>query len=214
MNPHTVCLFDINTSKVEGRFLDMCSTTAQAVYDKMNEVLNKHDIPWNNCVGMSVVNTSVNLGRHNSIKTRVEEANDTFYLIGCPCHILQNTASYVGKGFEKIVNFSVDDLCVDIFYWFDPSSKKKNLLSEFCDFCDVQYRHVIKHVSTKWLSSESAVEHVLKQYSHLKSYFLSNAEQQARFERLKKSYQDSMTEIYLYFYQAVLPGFTCFNQLL
>jgi hypothetical protein len=77
MNPLTVRLFDINTHKVEGRFLDMCSTTAstaQAIYDKMNEVLNKHAIPWDYCVGMSVDNTSVNIGRHNSIKTRVEDA--------------------------------------------------------------------------------------------------------------------------------------------
>jgi hypothetical protein len=61
---------------------------------------------------------------------------------------------------------------------------------------------------------ESAVERVLKQYNPLKSYFLSNAEQQARFKRLKTLFQDPMTEIYLYFYQAVLPSFTCFNQLL
>ena len=148
------------------------------------------------------------------MKTRVEEANDIVYLMGCPCHILHNTALYAGKGLEEMVNFSVDDLCVDIFYWFEHSFKRKNLLSEFCDFCDVQYRQVIEHVSTKWLGLESAVEHVLKQYSPLKSYFLSNAEQHARFKRLKKSFQDSMTEIFLYSYQTVLPSFTCFNQLL
>jgi hypothetical protein len=51
------------------------ASTAQAIYDKMNVVLNKHDIPWDYCVGMSVDNTSVNVGRHNSIKTRVEDAN-------------------------------------------------------------------------------------------------------------------------------------------
>ncbi|CAB3996169.1 PREDICTED: uncharacterized protein LOC100641058 [Paramuricea clavata] len=165
MNPLTVRLFDINTHKVEGRFLDMCSataSTAQAIYDKMNEVLNKHDIPWDYCVGMSVDNTSVNVGRHNSIKTRVEDANDTVYFMGCPCHILHNTAFYGGKAFEEIVNFSADDLCGDIFYWFEHSSKRKNLLSDLCDFCDVQYRQVIKHVSTRWLSLESAVERVLK----------------------------------------------------
>ncbi|CAB4025763.1 methyltransferase 15 [Paramuricea clavata] len=131
MNPLTVCIFDINTHKVEGRFLDMCSataSTAQAIYDKMNEVLNKHDIPWDYCVGMSVDNTSVNVGRHNSIKTRVEDANDTVYFMGCPCHILHNTAFYGGKAFEEIVNFSADDLCVDILYWFEHSSKRKNLL--------------------------------------------------------------------------------------
>jgi hypothetical protein len=195
----------------------MCSTTAstaQAIYDKINEVLNKHGIPWDFCVGMSVDNTSVNIGRHNSIKTRVKDANDTVYFMGSPCHILHNTALYGGKAFEEIVNFSADDLCVDIFYWFEHSSKRKNLLSEFCDFCDVQYRQVIKHVNTRWLSLESAVERVLKQYNPLKSYFLSNDEQQARLKRLKRSFQTPMTEIYLYFYQAVLPTFTTFNQLL
>ena len=217
MNLLTVRVFNINTHKVEGRFLDMCSTTAstaQAIYDKMNEVLNKHDIPWANCVGMSVDNTSVNVGKHNSIKTRVEDANDTVYFMGCPCHILHNTASYAGKGFEEIVDFSVEDLCIDIFYWFEHSSKRKNLLSDFCDFCVMQYRQVIKHVSTRWLSLESAIECILKQYSPLKSYFLSISEQQARFKRLKKSFNNPMTEIYLYFYQSVLPTFTNFNQLL
>ena len=217
MNPLTVRLFDINTHKVEGRFLDMCSTTAstaEAIFNKMDEVINNNGISWHNCVGMSVDNTSVNIGRHNSIKTRVLNANDAVYFMGCPCHILHNTAYYAGKAFEDACDFSVDDMCVDIFYWLHHSSKRKNLLAEFCDFCDVEYRQVIKHVSTRWFSLEIAVERILKQYKPFQSYFLSDDENTARFNRLKKLFQDQMTEIYLFFYQAVLPSFTHFNQLL
>ena len=39
-------------------------------------------IIWNNCVGLSVCNTSANLGRLNPIKTRVEAKTDTIYFNG------------------------------------------------------------------------------------------------------------------------------------
>jgi hypothetical protein len=82
---------------------------------------------------------------------------------------------------------------------------------EYCCFCDIEYRKVIKHVSTRWLSLLTAIERVLKQYSGLKS---SESFSQARFIRLRDIFSDPMTEVYLLFYRAVLPLFNCFNLLL
>lgn len=39
-------------------------------------------------------------------------------------------------------------------------------------------------------------------------------ENQARFKRLQKAFSDPMTEVYLLFFQAILPTFTTFNLLL
>ena len=36
-------------------------------------------------------------------------------------------------------------------------------LHSYCTFCDQEYRAVVKHVSTRWLSLEIAVERSLKQ---------------------------------------------------
>ena len=33
-------------------------------------------------------------------------------------------------------NFSVEDHFVDIFYWFDKSSKQKSILKDYYNFCD------------------------------------------------------------------------------
>ena len=66
----------------------------------------------------------------------------------------------------------------------------------------------------RWLSLESAVERILQIYSASKSYFLSEHKSEARFRRLKELYKDPMFEIYLLFYQAVLPVFTMFNRFL
>lgn len=55
-------------------------------------------------------------------------------------------------------------MTVDLFYWFDKSTKRKSTLADFCVFCDVTYAAVIKHVSTRWLSLATAVERSLKLY--------------------------------------------------
>ena len=77
MNPLTVRLVDINTNMVDTQFLDMCCTTGQTsstaatMFQKIDHFMTKLQLPWSNCVGFSLDNTSENLGVCNSIKTRV-----------------------------------------------------------------------------------------------------------------------------------------------
>ena len=79
----------------------------------------------------------------------------------------------------------------------------------------MEYADVIKLVSTRWFCLEMFVNREPKRFKGLKSYFLSeNFPGENRFKRLKSDYSDNMTEIYLLFYQAVLPCFTNFNKLL
>ena len=54
-----------------------------------------------------------------------------------------------------------------------------------CDFCDSEYREVVRYISVRWLSLESAVIRILQMYESLKSYFRSEQESQARFVRLQ-----------------------------
>ena len=100
----------------------------------MNEVLESHNIPWNNCVGVGVDNASVNIGRRNSIIPKVHHVNPTVYFIGCPCHIAHNTANTAAKAFREHTRFDVEELAVDLFYWFDKSTKRKSSLEEYCCF--------------------------------------------------------------------------------
>lgn len=73
----------------------------------------------------------------------------------------------------QVTRFDVEDLVVDNFYYFDKSTKRKNELADYCAFCDVQFRQILKHVSTRWLSLELAVTRTLQQYPGLRSHFLS-----------------------------------------
>ena len=69
--------------------------------------------------------------------------------------------------------FDVEEFVVDLYYWFDKSTKRKNMLQEYCQFCDHSYRAIVKHVSTRWLIFELAIECSLKQFRGLASYFKS-----------------------------------------
>lgn len=62
---------------------------------------------------------------------------------------------------------------VDNFYYFDKSTKRKNGYAEYCGFCDTEYQKILKHASTRWLSLEKTIDRTLRQYSGLRSYFLS-----------------------------------------
>ena len=60
MNPLTVRIFNVEYGMVHTQFLDMCmssQSTAEGIFTKMQEALQKHEIPWLNCVGVSVDNT-------------------------------------------------------------------------------------------------------------------------------------------------------------
>ena len=63
----------------------MCLTsasTAEAIFSKINETIQNFDIDWNKCVAFGVDNTSVNMGAHNSIRTRVTQKTQLCTLWG------------------------------------------------------------------------------------------------------------------------------------
>ena len=75
--------------------------------------------------------------------------------------------------YVKVSKFNVEEIVIDLYYWFDKSTKRKANLQRYCVFCDTSYRDIIKHVSTRWLSLEKAINHTLQQYEALRSYFIS-----------------------------------------
>lgn len=214
MNPLTVQIYDVNLKRVKTSLLDMClssGSTAEKPFQGINDCLAGHRIPWENCVAFSVDNTNVNMGKNNSILTRVKQQNPSVYFNGCQCHVVHNTSAAAAKAFNAVIGFDVEDLLVDIYHWFLYSTKRKCKLAEYAEFCDQEYRKILKHVSTRWLSLEKVVTTTLLQYQSLKTYFLSENDSAARFKRLHTAFSNPMTEVYLLFYQSALQIFINLN---
>ena len=84
---------------------------------------------------------------------------------------MHNTAIKAATSvFETPTGFNVEYIFIDVYYWFNKSTKRKQALKEFCDLTYVEM------VPTTWLSLKKAVSRILQKYEGLKSYFLSNEE--------------------------------------
>jgi len=154
------------------------------------------------------------IGAHNSLASRCKGRNPEIYVAGCPCHLAHIAASHAHDAFAQVAGIHVEDLLIDIFYWFDKSTKRKGVLAEYMEFCDQEYAKILKHGSTRWLSLERCVQRTLEKYAGLKSYFLSESFAEARFERLHCAFENPLTEVALFFHHASIPLFTKFNKLL
>ncbi len=95
--------------------------TAAIIFESMNEVIQRLNIPWSNCVAFSVDNASVNVGRRNSIMNRVYSLNPSFSFVGCPCYIIHNTANAATKAFMEVTGCDLEDMTTDLFFWFRNS---------------------------------------------------------------------------------------------
>ena len=165
MNPVTIRIFDVNRSKqVTSHFYDMCTTSGEdcgkaAVFvNAMHEKFQNDSVPWMNAVSLSVDNTNSMIGRNNSIAPRCKARNPNIFVAGCLCH-LADIAATEGNG------LNVENVLIDLYYWFDKSSKQKGKLLEYFEFCDQEYQNILKHVFTHWLSLEHCIERALKEIS-------------------------------------------------
>ncbi len=79
MFPVTVRIYDVNFGRVLTKFLDMNllegreASTADAMFQSVDELLERNSIDWDFCVAIGLDNTNVNIGDHNSIKSRAKE---------------------------------------------------------------------------------------------------------------------------------------------
>ena len=104
--------------------------------------LQSQNIPWSNLIGYASDTASVMVGAHNSVLSRVQEKLPGIFSLGCLCHL----AALCATAAIKKLLVSVDDILIDIFYYFKHSSKR---WSEFADitaeFSDIKPLKVLKH---------------------------------------------------------------------
>ena len=125
MNPIMVKVFDVD--RVWHRFVNMGLMTgtscgmAEVIFSAINSTFTRLDIPWVNCVSVALDNCSVNMGWHNSLKSRSILHNPDIYVSGCACHIIHNISGKGASAFAKVINYIVILRCLHpIFLYVMP----------------------------------------------------------------------------------------------
>lgn len=99
--------------------------------------------------------------------------------VGCVCHLMHLAA----RKAAKCLPVDVESPLIDIFYYLDKSSKRKQALIEVQKRLELPVQKIIKHVPTRWLSLGKCLQRLVDQYDALVTYF---KEEVAREEKQKK----------------------------
>jgi hypothetical protein len=78
------------------------ASTAVGQFTRITSALQECELSLTACVAFSVDNTNVNMGKNNSLFTKVTDVNPSCYFVGCPCHMVHNTASKASESFVNV----------------------------------------------------------------------------------------------------------------
>lgn len=176
--PIVVQYFDHTQDGIQVKLLDMQDTKnkkSETVSELIVNVTTKYNLEMKITV-LSADNTNTNFGgiarrgNENVFAHLKNKVNPELIGIGCPAHMLSNGAHH---GLDQFALFDIDSMMVKIFNFFSIYTVRTNEFKDFCEFVETEYKNLLSHSKTRWLSLFPAVERVLKLFSALKSYFLS-----------------------------------------
>uniref|UniRef100_H2ZYZ6 Uncharacterized protein n=1 Tax=Latimeria chalumnae TaxID=7897 RepID=H2ZYZ6_LATCH len=146
---------------------------------------------------------SVMIGKNNSVLSWIKQQSNSVYSLPCVFHISHLAAKDAVKAIPK----PVEDLLVDIFYYFTGSAK------QYQQWCDADELQLIKHGGTRWLSLCQAVAGYNNQWEPLKAYFGSSSqiEHPGRVQRINTYMQDEEMHLYFLFLEHGLDDLITYN---
>ncbi|GAA6099242.1 uncharacterized protein LOC114601727, partial [Tachysurus ichikawai] len=106
----------------------------------------------------------------------------------CPAHILNNC---VHHGADTL-DVDIEHIIFKIYQHFHVYTVRTESLKEYCEFADVEFRALLSHSKTRWLSLFPGIERLLQMYPAVKAFFLS---QQKPPMHIRKFFEDEFSEI-------------------
>lgn len=209
MFPVVVQYFDkfsgLNSKLLE---LDSChNETSETISKLLEDTLEDFSLR-EKCIAFGADNTNTNFGSvlrrsGQNIFTRLKTfLGRDINGIGCPAHICNNSIHFAADH----LSVDIDSIMFKIYKHFSIYTVRVEELKEICDNADVDYKVILSHSKTRWLSLMPVIERVLKMYQPLKSYFLSIDSPPAV---LKTFFEDPLNEALLFFVHSLAAVFHC-----
>ena len=129
--------------------------------------------------------------------------------IDCVCHLV----SLCVKTATKQLPLKVDELLVDIYYRCRSNVKRTASLQEYAEFCNTEYRYILKHCETRWLPLKKSIQRTLHMWNPLCSYFESHSdvERPGKVKTSNVILKEPQTKLWLCFHSNALAILDKFN---
>lgn len=172
------CIFKEGAVNIINNVLDIYDLkceTADAICDVVMKTIEKYDLT-KKVIGYLADNANVNFGSiarktdgnvHAMLEKKLKRQ---IMSIGCGAHIMHNAMSSAAN---KIIPIDIENIVYKIYQHFSIYTLRTEKLREFCNFIGVQYKKLLYHSKTRWLSLAPCTERILFLFDAIKSYFLS-----------------------------------------
>lgn len=150
-------------------FVESADESAKGILSTIQRSLENLGLSLDNVSAFSADNTNVNYGIHNSVYSKLKQCNANILRGNCHAHIVHNTVKYA---LDKL-SIDIENIVLKVYSFFSLSAKRRESLKDFCEFCDVEFHDILRHVVTRWLSLNPAVTRLLQNWIPLKSYLVS-----------------------------------------
>ena len=146
------------------------SMTATDIFESIKSVLSKYGLAFSNLMAFASDTCNVMKGVRKGVIAQIRKEQPKVMDIHCICHLV----SLCVKAAVKCVPLRIDELLVDIYYHFHHSIKSIASLRDYAEFCDVEFKTIVKHCETRWLSLTHSIKRTLDMWDALLSYFTSH----------------------------------------
>ena len=185
--------------------------SSSGIFDSIEEVLRKYGLEFSNMISFASDTCNVMKGARKGVIARLRQKQAKIIDIHCICHII----NLVVKSAVKTLPLKIDEFLVDVFYHFHHSTKRVSALHEYADFCDIEFKTILKHCETRWLSLTQALKRTLDMWEPLVSYFNSHpdCDKLGKVRAIAEIINNPLTKVWIQFLTNVLVIFDKYNTL-
>lgn len=209
-----VRVFDSNVGDIRTRFLDMPIVnigTARNLFDALQQSLSKNGLDFTKCLAFMSDTTNVMKGAKSGVQKLIKNECPQVFDVPCICHL----ADLSIKAGMKVLPLDIDQLFIDVYYYFYHSSKRKQEFHDlWCSIFSSEPQSIVKHCPTRWLSLLRCVNRSITQLEGLCSYFRSCGEAEStKVVNILRRLENPLTLPILHFLSYILPSMDKFNRL-
>ncbi|XP_077187047.1 uncharacterized protein LOC143834264 [Paroedura picta] len=146
--------------------------SSDSVASRIATILQENGLSVTRMASYMIDSASVDFGKHWSVFQDLKQLNGGLIQVGCMGHVIHNCL----RKAMRALSFDVETFVLKVYSEFSSSTKKIDSLMSFYEFVETEYKDVLQHVTTRWLSLLPAVDRVLESWSVLRAYFLSLGE--------------------------------------
>lgn len=207
LTPICVRYFNQNEGiKVKLLYFDQLpGETSDILVEHLLKCIKKYSID-SKVVCLCADNTNTNFGgvkrkgQGNVFRKLQKSLSRPILGIGCAAHILHNTVQTACDA----LSIDVEVIVVKVYKFFFQYTVRVTVLKEFCEFANIEYKRVLSHGNTRFLSLLPAIERILLLFDALKSYFMTIENCPAV---LLAFFEDPVSELFLKFVHGTVQMF-------